>query len=120
MEFRPHRLRVPFYDDLIWQGINIHASSAKNVNSMMSVEYSAIRSRFQGVFLAWQQRILQNVSCAAFHFAQFCETERSIRMKRSQRRVRGRIRHLVTSSRPTARPLPTSPRFHLSSIEKGA
>ncbi len=74
---------------------------------MMSVEYSSIGSGFQGFFLAWQQRILQDVGCATFHLSQFCRTERSIRMKCSQRRVRVRIRHQVTSFQASHDTLPT-------------
>jgi hypothetical protein len=68
MEFRWHRLRIFLYDDLTRKGIDINASSAKNVNSVMPIEYSSIRSSFQGVFLAWQERVLENVACATLHF----------------------------------------------------
>ncbi|MGD0760129.1 MAG: hypothetical protein ABR921_14595 [Candidatus Sulfotelmatobacter sp.] len=38
------------YDDFPGKPVNIHASSAKNVNPMMSIQYSSIRPRFQGTF----------------------------------------------------------------------
>lgn len=68
-------LGILSHDDLTWQSIYLHASCTKDADSVMPVEYSSIRSRFQTIFLAGQQRILQDLSCAVFHFREFCTTE---------------------------------------------
>jgi hypothetical protein len=38
------------YDDIPGKPVNIYAPLAKNVNPMMSIQYSSIRAGFQGTF----------------------------------------------------------------------
>ncbi len=51
MEFGPHRSDL-FLNNLAREAIDIDAPLAKNPDSMMSVEYSAIRPGFEAVSLA--------------------------------------------------------------------
>ncbi len=61
MEFRRHALRVPFHYNLARKGVNVDAAPAKDVNPMMSVEYSAIWPCFQAVSLSERQGVLQDI-----------------------------------------------------------
>lgn len=93
MEFRPHRLAIPFYDDLTWPSINIDAPSAKNINSVVPVEFSGSLSE-----LATANSV-EPQSCGV-HFCQFWKAERRVRMKRSEWRFRGQARHLLPRIEP--------------------
>src|SRR5438477_9411459 len=58
MEFRRHASAVSFHYDFSRKGVNVDATTAKNINSVVPVEYSAIRSRFQAVSLSQPERLL--------------------------------------------------------------
>ncbi|MGB0007079.1 MAG: hypothetical protein WBP97_08305, partial [Candidatus Sulfotelmatobacter sp.] len=49
IKFLPHLLVLALHNDVPRETVNIHASLPQNLNSMMSIQYSSIRSRFQTI-----------------------------------------------------------------------
>jgi hypothetical protein len=89
------------------------------MDSVMSVEYSAIRPRFQAVSLSRQQRLSQIICGALLHLSKLGRAERGIRMERFQWRMQTGIGHfhkLVTVEDGRW----ALARFYITAIKKGA
>jgi hypothetical protein len=48
----PHALRVRLYHDLTRKRVNIHSTLAKQMDTMIPIDYSSVRSRFPAIPLA--------------------------------------------------------------------
>jgi len=81
MEFRPHS-KTPFQVDLARKRIYIHAPPAKNMDSMMSVEYRPIGPGLQAVPLPWKKRLLQGAGGEALQLGKFDRTKRGVGVER--------------------------------------
>ncbi len=86
MKLRPHRLEVPFPDDLARKCIDIHSALAKNVNSMISVDYSSVRPGFQTIPLAGCQGLHEGLGGKPIQLSKLGRDERVLRMKDFQGR----------------------------------
>jgi hypothetical protein len=83
------------HDDASRKHINVHASLAKYIDSVMSIQYSSIRPCFQTTFQSRQQPDVQGLSGKPLHLREFGRIQRTIRVKRYQGRAFWRVRHFV-------------------------
>jgi hypothetical protein len=81
-------LQIRLHNDLARKCVNINAPFTENMDAMMSVEYSSIRSGFQTMLLPWSERTLQDISCKPSHLRELDGTKGAIRVERLQRRDR--------------------------------
>lgn len=69
IEFRPHTSEVLLLYDL---------TLAKDMDAMMSVQHSPVRSGFQAISLARNQRVFEDVSRKPLHLRKFARAEGSM------------------------------------------
>lgn len=69
-------------DNLAGQGINVNAAASQNVNAVVSIQYSSIRSSLEAVFLAWNERLAKPLCWNLRHLLELYGVEGGIEVQR--------------------------------------
>ena len=96
------------HHDVPGKTVNVHAPLAKDVDAMMSIQYSAIPPGFQAALQWRHKRGTQGFRRKPFHLLKFCFVQRAVCVKRNQGRVLWRVGHLFTTTASHAKPHSTT------------